>query len=248
MIGRLRGLRGKLSSHWLASALAAGYLVLSIVLGVALLTAPVYTTGATAPVASTPTSTFEDLPPDPTTETGGGVDSSGAAATTVPRPSARPPTTTTRHPPATLPAPAGYQRVSGPAGLRTVIPAGWRAARSTGPGAVQANDPADAEHYVKYGGSAAPTLAIETSHVQYENDFAARSANYRRIKLRSASYGGHDAVEWEFEQREGVSVKHVSSLYWRADGKEYFILAAAPTGEWQHMRPVYDAMVANATP
>jgi hypothetical protein len=248
MIGRLRGLRGKLSSYWLASTFAAGYLVLSVVLGVALLTAPVYTTGATTPMASTPTYTFEDTPTDGPTKAPDPATDPGTAPTTVTPPASPRPPATTSHPPAAPPAPVGYQRVSGPAGLHTVIPSGWRAARSTGPGAMQASDPADTAHYVKYGGAPAPALAIEISHVQYENNFAVRSASYQRIKLQSASYGGHDAVEWEFEHREGASMRHVSSLYWRADGKEYFILAAAPAGEWPQMRSVYDAMVANATP
>jgi hypothetical protein len=245
MIGRLAGLRGKLSSHWLASTFAAGYLLLSIILGVALLTAPVYSTGATAPVASTPTQIFQDTPIDEPNPAPDKADDSSARSTTT---TTQPPTTTTSRPPATPPAPVGYQRVSGPAGLGTVIPTGWHAARTTGPGAMQAADPGGSGRYVKYGGSAAPDLAIEISHVQYENGFAIRALDYKRIKLQSATYGGHDAVEWEFEHREGSSIKHVSSLYWRADGKEYFVLAAAPADGWPQMRSVYDTMVANATP
>jgi hypothetical protein len=245
MIGRLAGVRGKLSSHWLASVFAAGYLVLSIVLGVALLTSPASSTRAAAPVASTPTYIFQDTPTDAPIPVPNKTDDSGALSTTTTPP---PPTTTTSRPPATPPAPDGYQRVSGPAGLRTVIPAGWHSARATGPGAMLATDPVGSGRYVKYGGSTAPDLAIETSHVQYENGFAIRALDYKRIKLQSATYGGHDAVQWEFEHREGSSVKHVCSLYWRADGKEYFVMAASPADNWSQMRSVYDTMVANATP
>jgi hypothetical protein len=241
MIGRVRRLRGKLSSHWVASTFAAGYLVLSVVLGVALLTAPVDAASVATPVASTPTYIFRDTPMDEPSL----VPDKAAADSTTTTP---PPATTTSPPPATPPAPVGYQQVSGPAGLRTVIPDGWHSARATGPGAMQANDPVGSGRYVKYGGSPAPQLAIDISHIHYENGFAIRAKDYKRIKLQSASYGGHDAVEWEFEHLEGDSVKHVRSLYWRAGDKEYFVLAAAPQDKWPQMRPVYDAMVANATP
>jgi hypothetical protein len=248
MIGRLTRLRGQLSSHWLASAVAVGYVVLSVALGIALLATPEVDGGGAAPAASTPTYIYEDDPtsdlpflPEP-------ADDSGPLATSSAPPST---TSTTTTPPPTSTAatpPAGFMWVNGPGGLHTVIPSGWRTMRSTGPGAMQAVDPAEPVRYVKYGGAAAPPLAIDASHVQYENGFALRAMEYKRIKLSSAAYGGHDAVEWEFEYREAGNLLHIRSLYWRADGKEFFVLAAAPASRWETMIPVYDAMIANATP
>ena len=49
MIGRLAGLRGTLSSHWLASAFAGIYLVGSLVLAIALLSMPKQSRPATVP-------------------------------------------------------------------------------------------------------------------------------------------------------------------------------------------------------
>jgi hypothetical protein len=243
MIGRLAGLRGALSSHWLASVIASAYLVLSLALGVALLSMPKATSPATSPAASVPTVAYQDSPTKAPPASPDNRDDSGTPSGPT---AGRPPTTPTTKPTPT--APAGFQQVAGPAGLHTVIPAGWPAMRTTGPGAVQATDPADTVRFVKYGGSPAPVLGIELSHIQYENGFATRATDYRRIGLSSAHYGGHDAVEWEFEHREGASLMHVRSLYWRADGKEYFVLAAAPAPRWPQMQPIYDTMVANATP
>jgi hypothetical protein len=244
MIGRLAGLRGTLSSHWLASAIAGAYLVLSLVLGVALLSMPKVPGPATVPAASIPTIVYEDSPTTPSTP---------LPTTSADPDDSRPGTTTTTAPPTTKStpttvAPPGFQQVTGPAGLHTVIPAGWRSARTTGPGAMQATDPADTIRYVKYGGSAAPETGIESTHIQYENVFAGRAFDYKRLALNSAEYGGHDAVEWEFEHREGPNVMHVKSLYWRAEGKEYFVLAAAPATRWQQMQQIYKMMTENATP
>jgi hypothetical protein len=239
MIGRLAELRGRVSSHWLASAIACAYLLVSVVLGVAVLTVPKPAETAAAPAASTPTT--ESGTSVPTTADDSRSHGGASSTTTVPHP-------TSLAAPPTPPAPPGFRWVSGPGGIRTVIPTGWRTTRSTGPGSMQATDPADPGRFVKFGGSAAPTLGIESLHVQYENDFALRENNYQRLVLESASYGGHDAVQWEFEHRDGAGVSHVGSLYWRANGKEYFILASAPISEWAQMKPIYDVMVANADP
>jgi hypothetical protein len=218
------------------------YVLASITLGVALLSNPLRTGADATPAANTP---LLDIGAIPSTDPGtapGLPDDSGklTGPTGTPRP-------TTSAPPASR-APAGFQPVTGPAGIHTVIPVGWSAGRTTGPGAMQAADPGDAGRYVKYGGSAAPALGIDASHVQYENGFAVKAKDYRRIVLSTATYGGHEAVEWEFEHTVGPSVRPVRSLYWRAGGKEYFVLACAPAAQWSAMKPIYDTMVANADP
>jgi hypothetical protein len=253
IIGRVAGLRGRVSSHWLASAIAVAYLVSTVTLGVVLLSAPeppaavparnAYDATTSAPTTTGTAPPSKARPNDSLVPSG----SAGAARTGTGTATA---TATGTAPPARLPvtAPPGFQRVSGPAGVRTVVPAGWSSVRTTGPGAVQASDPAGTGRFVKYGGSVAPGIGIDLVHVKYENDFASRAAEYSRIVLRSARYGGHDAVEWEFEHRNGSQVAHVKSLYWRADGKEYFLLASAPVTQWPQMKTVYDTMVANADP
>lgn len=221
--------------------MAAAYLVVSSVIGVSLLVAP-----------DDPTARAEPPP----TGSGYGADSNLAPTSSRSssrdrgpfneRSSSRPPTTST--PPVTTTAPAGFMRVNGPAGVQTVIPNGWRVSRSTGPGAMQATDPADGSRFVKFGGSAAPVIDISTSHVQYENGFATRTPGYRRLDLSSATYGGHPAVEWEFEHTQGTAVRHVRSLYWRAQGNEYFVFASGPADRWADTVPIYDAMVAHSSP
>ena len=146
------------------------------------------------------------------------------------------------------PAPAGFQWVHGPAGLETVIPNGWRAVAAGQPGALRAVDPSDPERVVGYGGAPVESTDLVGEHLEYERGFADTTTAYRRLDLNSAKYGGHPAVEWEFVHRDGREVQRVHSLYWLADGVEYFVFASSPKDQWSRMKPVYDAMVANSRP
>jgi hypothetical protein len=151
-------------------------------------------------------------------------------------------------PGSTSPAPAGFQRVSGPEGLETVIPDGWQTVAAGGPGAMRAVDPSDAGRIVGFGGAAASSPDIVDVHVSYEKRFADRTTDYQRVGLNRATYGGHPAVEWEFLHTDGRGVQRVHSLYWLVDGIEYFVFASGPETQWARMKPVYEAMVANSRP
>ncbi|WP_143229314.1 hypothetical protein [Actinophytocola xanthii] len=207
-----------LSSRWLAVTCAGLYLVVSAVVGVALLAAP-------RPDAD---QLDRDAPADVAerTEDGTGVT-----------------TTLTTHPP-----PAGFQHVQGPERMRTVIPVGWRVARGGAPGALRAADPSDSARFVGFGAAPAPSTDIGQTHAETESRFAERTTAYRRIELNRATYAGNPAVEWEYRHDDGTGTQHVRGLFWRVDGMEYFVFASAPESAWPRMRPVYDEMVAHSTP
>jgi hypothetical protein len=149
---------------------------------------------------------------------------------------------------ATSQAPAGFQHVEGPAGLRTVVPDGWRTVTAGGPGALRAVDPSDPGRIVGYGGAKAAAPDIVGVHVAYESRFAQRTTNYRRVDLNKATYGGHPAVEWEFLHDDGRGTQRVHALYWLVGDTEYFVFASAPDAQWARTKTVYDAMVANSRP
>lgn len=148
----------------------------------------------------------------------------------------------------TSPAPAGFQWVRGPEGLRTVIPYGWRTVAAGGPGAMRAVDPSDAGRIVGFGGAKASSTDLVRVHVEYEESFAERTTAYRRLDLNSAMYGGHPAVEWEFVHHDGRGPQRVHALYWLVGEVEYFVFASGPEDQWSRMEPVYEAMVANSRP
>jgi hypothetical protein len=141
----------------------------------------------------------------------------------------------------------GYQPVSGPGGITTVIPAGWSASPASGPGAMQANDPADPTRFIRFGGSAAPREDIYGSHVAYQSQISDRPG-FRSIRLEPTRFHGAEAVAWEFQWDVAEGRRHVSSLYWRIGGTEYFVLAAALVHRWPETEPIFDAMIANAQP
>lgn len=197
---------------------AALYLVVSAVVGAALLSTPRPDTRSSPPPDEPPP--IEDRGVRSGTDTG----------------------TTTR------PAPAGFQRVTGPEMVRTVIPVGWHVARGGAPGAMRATDPADSGRFVGYGGAPATSEDIAAVHAENETRFAERTDDYRRIELNRANYAGHPAVEWQYEHDDGSGPQRVRALFWQVDGIEYFIYASGPQRQWQRMQPIYDEMVAHSRP
>lgn len=150
--------------------------------------------------------------------------------------------------PSTSQPPVGFSWARGPESLETVIPFGWRVVDAGAPGAMRAVDPSDASRVVGYGGAAAASTDIVAVHVAYEEKFADRTADYRRLDLNSATYGGHPAVEWEFEHQDGGGVQRVHALYWLVGDVEYFLFVSGPEEQWARMRPIYDEMVAHSRP
>ena len=211
-----------LSSRWLALTFATAYLVVSAIVGVALLTMP---NGNTAQPPTIPPNYLSD-------------DSAGGRS-----PSPAESGETTRV------APTGFQFVSGPANVQTVIPIGWQTVSAGGPGAMRASDPSDAGRMVGYGGARAKSTDLVQTRLTEETSFAERTASYERIDLTKASYGGHAAVEWEFTYDDGRGTQHVRALYWLVNEVESFIAASGAEAVWENrMKPIYDAMVAHSRP
>ncbi|WP_054050881.1 hypothetical protein [Alloactinosynnema sp. L-07] len=213
----------------------AGYAAVSAVVGAVLLVAPKESKAGSA----APTTTYIFAPPpafgpaDTQTPITPGPD--GGATTASPSMVA-------------LPVPDGFERVAGPGGLVTTIPKGWIITRAAGPGAMQATDPAEPSRQVRYGGAPAPAADLLQSHVDYEAVFSRSKAAFHRLSLGTTTYHGVTAVDWEFEHDTADARRRVHSMYWRIEGVEYFVYAAADADKWGQMLPIYHAMIDNATP
>jgi len=219
----------------LASSLVAGYAAVSAVVGAVLLITP----KEPAPGTAAPSTSYILAPPPaygPADVMTPVVPSPGGPAAT-PSPSN-----------VALPVPDGFQRVAGPGGLITTIPKGWIITRASGPGAMQATDPAEPSRQVRYGGAPAPPTDLLQSHVDYESVFSRSKAAFHRLSLGTTTYHGVTAVDWEFEHDTADSRRRAHSMYWRVDGFEYFIYAASDADKWAQTLPIYHAMIDNATP
>lgn len=141
-----------------------------------------------------------------------------------------------------------FTEVTGPGGMTTRIPAGWPTRTSTGPGAMQADDPADTSTWLRYGGSVTPVTDSYDVHADYERQFAAGKANYRSIRLARTVVRGNSAIDWEFEYDADEGRRHVRSVYWLYGGYEYFVYASSPVPRWPEVRKVLDVMLTYSTP
>lgn len=241
------------TSRWVGFAVAGAYVVITAITGTALLVAGQQISAADAeagPSAGafaqyTDTMTVTNDPRTLPTHTKTTTPSPTTVTTHV---TTQPPTHTTAPKPTKPKAKSGYDHVTGPAGMGTVVPDGWAHARSTGPGADIAVDPANAQRYVKFGGSATSDSDILATHLMYEASYAARSDGYHRVSLLDSAFRGAEAVMWEFRFSGPGGTQHAKSLYWRIKGTEYFLLVSGPDRDWQRMSAIYNKMVDAATP
>ncbi|GLZ39113.1 hypothetical protein Acsp05_27370 [Actinokineospora sp. NBRC 105648] len=147
-----------------------------------------------------------------------------------------------------MPVPEGFARVAGPGGIVTTIPVGWLVTRSSGPGAMQATDPADPNRYVRYGGAPVPSTDLVESHVDYERTYSATRKNFLRYSLGTTTYHGVQALDWDFEHDVPDGKRRAHSMYWRVNGIEYFLYASSTTPRWPETLPIFHTMIDNTTP
>lgn len=141
-----------------------------------------------------------------------------------------------------------YTQVTGAGGMTTYIPVTWPTKAASGHGSTQADDPNGTTMFVRYGG--APTAETDTyaTHADYERQFAAQHANYVSLGLDRTDVRGMPAVDWEFEyDLDGVR-RHVRSVYWLANGYDYFVYASSPVELWPDAQQILDVMLVNSTP
>jgi hypothetical protein len=141
-----------------------------------------------------------------------------------------------------------YQQVSGPGGMTTYIPASWPTKVATGPGAMQADDPEGTSRVLRYGGSTTSLTDSYQLHADYERQFAENKSGYVSLRLERTVVRGMVAIDWEFEYDAEEGHRHVRSVYWLAQGYEYFVYASAPVPLWPETQEIFDVMLDNSTP
>jgi hypothetical protein len=146
------------------------------------------------------------------------------------------------------PSVSEYRQVTGAGGMTTHIPAHWPTTAAGGPGATQADDPMGSTRMLRYGGWATPVTDSYPFHVDYERRFARSRTDYVSFRLERTTVRGMPAVDWEFEYDAPTGRRHVRSVYWLAQGHEYFVHASAPVPLWPETREIIGVMLDNSTP
>ncbi|HSV64457.1 MAG TPA: hypothetical protein VLJ59_00935 [Mycobacteriales bacterium] len=225
----------------LGLSLAATYLVVSALVGVALLSTSNRSSGA---------GLAEQPVPAPATYSA--VPTTGPATPSQPSTSSPTDTLGPTTPVESQPPP-GYRQVFGPLGLSTYLPSGWLDPVETSPGVIQVGDPGDngpdnSGRFLRYGGTATASADMLSDHVRYEREFTTTHPGFHRVRLEPTTHHGLPAVDWEFEWVKNGVRRHVHSLYWRNGGNEYFVYASARAQRWNQTTGIYAVMVDGATP
>jgi hypothetical protein len=174
---------------------------------------------------------------------------SSPSTTADPTTPSQPTTPATSTPPPTTPGvPVGFQAVSGPRGITTLIPTGWQAKPREGQAAIQATNPAEPTSFLRYGGSPSPAEPLLAVQQAAERAFRPTYAGYQLIALTPGKWRGHESVTWEFEFEAAGGRKHVNSTYWRAAGVDYVLYASALVTSWPQMKTVYTTALAATKP
>jgi len=148
--------------------------------------------------------------------------------------------------PAPTGPPAGFQQVSGPSGLTTVIPDGWQVSPIRN--GFQADDPRDGGangRFVRYQGVAGEA-DLFTWLTAYEKQSWSTQPGYQRVQMSQQTHQGNPAVLWEFSYNLNGEPRHVKILYWNANGTQYDVYASAPAASWAQTSAIFDAMVAGS--
>ncbi|GAB1516658.1 hypothetical protein JCM33774_87030 [Actinophytocola sp. KF-1] len=140
----------------------------------------------------------------------------------------------------------GFTQVTGPDGMTTHVPAGWRV--TTAPGVTRVADPAGTSTELWFGSSVPEGRDAYAARADCARRLAATRDGYAQVRLERTVVRGAPAVDWEFEYDAADGRRHVRSVHWRHGGREYFVRAAAPARLWPRAGEALAVMLARSTP
>jgi hypothetical protein len=168
----------------------------------------------------------------------------GSAAATI-----DPSTTTAAAPLSSGVVPPGYTRVTGPVGIQVSVPSDWPTADESLASVDEVDDPDDQNTYLRYGGSASPSMPLMDAVLQIEDSTAALGNDYQRLSLTDVtSPTGDDTVEWQFLFTKNGVQRHAVDWFWRAAGNDYAVYATTSTADWQQLQPTIQVLEQTAGP
>ncbi|MEU7854812.1 serine/threonine-protein kinase [Nonomuraea sp. NPDC049141] len=180
------------------------------------------------------------------------------APTPTSTPSREPSSTPTDTPePSTTPAtprlPTGWRRLANSAGDFSIgIPQGWQAKKSPSRDSITVTGPGTPGMLiVEWTVPEKPMADPARAWVELEKEIQAKGefVGYDRIAIRSTTYLGRSAADWEFTRQRGGTLIHVINRGFRtADGRHYALYWDTTDARWDQDRRYFDQFVKTFRP
>ncbi|MEV7417853.1 serine/threonine-protein kinase [Streptomyces sp. NPDC089919] len=154
---------------------------------------------------------------------------------------------TTTDGPAQGAVPAGWRRVTDPAGFTLAVPVGWKRRMD---GDQIDYTPDNGKHRIRLSSDTTPDFENPYLHVlDVENTVRTRLPQYRRITAPHPNTfrGQTDAAIWEFswlERKDHPGPRRaIDQMYVAEDGTEYALYMSGPEKDWDTTRDQFDIVL-----
>ncbi|MGW0551700.1 zinc-ribbon domain-containing protein [Streptomyces altiplanensis] len=190
-----------------------------------------------------------ESPAEPATGTPG--TSTSPAPTASPSPSASETGTTptpsaTSAPPAPSEVPAGYRRVTDPAGFSLAVPEVW-SRQSADRGQITYAGSTGMEHLLVGVVSDPPYASSYENFLTIEKKAKANQKDFRRLRLERNTFQGRPGAIWEYtftDKQTGETLHAIDQGYIAENGTDYSIYTKARDRDWQYARKTFDTALA----
>ncbi|WP_176710032.1 hypothetical protein [Streptomyces sp. Wb2n-11] len=168
---------------------------------------------------------------------------SASGTGTTPSPSA------TSAPPARSEVPAGYRRVTDPAGFSLAVPEVW-SRQGADRGQITYAGSTGMEHLLVGVVSDPPYSSSYENFLTIEKKAKANQRDFRRLRLERDTFQGRPGAIWEYtftDKQTGETLHAIDQGYIAEDGTDYSIYTKARDRDWQYARKTFDTALATWT-
>ncbi len=152
----------------------------------------------------------------------------------------------TTAPPPAPEAPAGYRRVSDPAGFSLAVPDVW-SRQGADRGQITYAGSTGMEHLLIGVVRNAPYASSYDNFLTIERKARANQKDFRRLRLEHNTFQGRPGAIWEYtftDKQTGETLHAIDQGYIAANGTDYSIYTKARDRDWPYARRTFDTALA----